>query len=335
MVSIPAFAARTHYSSSGDFLHIVSLALLPRCTAEDANPHAHLTPMDSVFHEYLSLTVTCVTYQVSQEESTPLSPDPTVSSSFTVKIGSYKSVSQVPFEVTWMPQEAYLAINDYVLKLYKINLFASDDEVEVPLQWPALPESAHSKKVQYFPPTEDDPDAKVMLIVGASNKPRPSLPFGVLVPSAHLGPWVSMGSIMGSPSPPHLSGMVLTLRGREAWEWSVTFGEVEIPLRLITEKDGGEEKVFASEDYVLALTETAESLAINFYYHGQKGLVSVVRVDGNSRFTGRCGPSQRQNIIALARGMGQIDQQRYPTRMSTFAPIYWLGEAGAYWVPWR
>lgn len=321
-----------HFSNSGGFLHIISLALPPQSgETRNINSYAHLTPMDSTEIEYLYIAVSCVTYEISPSDSKPYSSDPTFCSDFTICVGSYKAVGQIPFGVTWTSNEAYLAINDYVLKLYKINLYPSDAEdsvnVEIPRNWPALPDSAQSRVVQYFP---QDEGITATLIVGSRAKSKAPLPFGVIVLAKSIGPWVKLTptedfDLLRMPE------LALDLTGQEGR--SIVFDDSEIPLQLVSFEEG--KRVFVSEDWILKLAEKPGEYEISFHFDGQKGLTSFAHLKPQSIFSGQVGPSRANSVMALSTGPGGVEKQRYPMRMSTFAPLYWLGETGSYWRRWR
>ena len=328
------FAARIYYSTTGDFLHVIAIGLSPESAGESFGSDIDTSAAESSQAEYLLIRVWCATYQVSPSDSAPFTSEPLFYLSFGTRVGRFRHVSQIPLEVTWNDQEAYLAINDSHLKLYKINLFGQDmsigdggnpvTDVQKPRKLIHLPDTAVSRIVQYIPKTQ----GAAIFLIGAKSMRLPLLPFAVK--TNVISDWVSLGpgKNLADMKMPKIRLALNAHKGEV--RRTLRFDDIAIPMRFITDDKGG--KLYMSGDGVLKLVEAEMEYKISFHWDADKTIHSTVQfLTPQSIYSGFPGPSIQDSAVPFSAGGDGGIKQRYPVRMSTFAPFSWLAESGMYW----
>ena len=210
-------------SPCGSFLHIISFeAPITKRRSPNSPPNAN-RHRDSGFQ----ISVHLMTYSLSVHNihgSLELS----LSVRFSLGPLTQSSFIRVPFAVTWQPKEAYIAVSDSELKVYKVSLLPHNSDVHSKMPLPRrrttslhgfekdvngsnrsakpyvsvllepllLPSSAKDRTVQYFPPLgPDDPNAS--LIIGSRSASSSAHlastpPIAVYLPSKSFSTWTPL-----------------------------------------------------------------------------------------------------------------------------------------------
>lgn len=161
---------KCHFSMCGRYLHIASLEA-QRKPASKSKQNAERDPLNIAF--LLS------TYRLCGRGNKTTKSPPSLIHRAKVHVGSRKtlSVSDLPYTLTWTPDELYFTCSADILQVYRIRLFNHSDKLDktggelnvlMPKENVFLPRTACQREVYYFPPFKGCTVARV--IVGSEGR---------------------------------------------------------------------------------------------------------------------------------------------------------------------
>ena len=154
---------KCHFSSCGDYLHIVAL--------EGATNYSYSWSRRVALQDFTKLHIVVFTYRLSSQN--PTGCRPALIHRVRVPLASEESfsASRLPFVLTWTPDEVYISRSSDTLSVHRVRLFKDPDieserinhDVLLPYNTVLLPRTAKWRRVYYIPPDERSGLAQVIV----------------------------------------------------------------------------------------------------------------------------------------------------------------------------